>query len=89
MSFVAGTVTAYLINRRWTFAAPPSRSRFVKVMVLYLLTFTVQVGLNHLILRLLSPEGWGVTIAFVVAAGTSTVINFSGQRAWIFRPGKA
>ncbi|MEV0355981.1 GtrA family protein [Nocardia sp. NPDC050697] len=85
IGFIAGTTTAYLINRRWTFQAPPSRLRFLAVVLLYAVTFAVQVGINSLINRWLDDNLITLVLAFVVAQGTATVINFVVQRAVIFK----
>jgi putative flippase GtrA len=85
LSFVLGTLTAYLINRQWTFRASGGRGQFASVMLLYGITFAVQVGMNAVMLSLLPDSAWKITVAFAVAQGTATVINFVVQRTVIFR----
>nr|WP_255450121.1 GtrA family protein [Skermania sp. ID1734] len=85
ISFILGTTTAYLLNRRWTFQAPPSRARFAAVVVLYAVTFGVQVGIFDVLFSHLPQAFVSTLFAYVVAQGTATVINFVVQRAVIFK----
>ena len=83
--FFAGTTVAYLINRRWTFRAEPSAGRFVAVLILYLVTFGVNVGLYSWLSHLWAHTFVFSLAAFVVAQGVATTINFVVQRAVIFK----
>ena len=89
LSFVAGTTTAYLINRRWTFQAEPSKRRFAAVVALYGITFALQVGLFAVLYPWVLGLWGSITIAqvvgFVIAQGIATAVNFVVQRTLIFR----
>lgn len=86
LAFIAGTSTAYLINRRWTFQGRGGGAEYASIIALYGITFAVQVGMNALMLALLPPFHGEFTCAFVVAQAVATVINFIVQRTVIFRP---
>lgn len=89
VGFILGTLTAYFINRRWTFQAAPSTRRFIVTMCSYLLTYVVQLGLYMVCIPWLEDHDlsgfWVRAISFVVAQGTATVLNFIIQRWVIFR----
>ncbi len=85
LSFIAGTATAYLINRRWTFQSRGGRGEIASIATLYGITFVVQVGMNAVMLALLPPIRGEITCAFIVAQGIATCINFIVQRTVIFR----
>ena len=88
LSFVAGTTTAYLINRRWTFQAEASKRRFAAVMALYALTFALQVGLFAVlypwVLGMSGSQTVAQVVGFVIAHGVATTVNYSVQRGQIF-----
>lgn len=88
IGFIAGTITAYMINRRWTFKAEPSMRRFLAVALLYTLTYFVNVRgytLGYHALDGMMPDVIASGVAFILAQGTATVINFVVQRLFIFR----
>ncbi|TWS23966.1 GtrA family protein [Tsukamurella sputi] len=91
IGFVCGTTTAYLLNRRWTFRAEPSTKRLIAVWALYIAMYGVQLGLYMAFYTLFPPPEDGIgsyvnrLVAFVIAQGTATVVNFIVQRTVIFR----
>ena len=85
VGFICGTTCAYIINRRWTFRASPSTARFIAVALLYCCTFFVNVGIYTWLAHVWEHTFLNSLIAYVIAQGTATVINFVVQRTVIFR----
>ncbi|MGV0335706.1 GtrA family protein [Corynebacterium kroppenstedtii] len=89
IGFIFGTITAYVINRRWTFEAEASAKKFLQTMSLYALMFAVQWGLavsvNHLLLNAEASAFIAGTVGYVIGQGVATAVNFVVQRWVIFK----
>jgi putative flippase GtrA len=80
---VSGTVVAYFINKFWTFKQnKKSVSEVLRFAILYFLTFLANVGVNKMALNILTGS---TIIAFLFATATSTLLNFIGQKYWVFK----
>lgn len=88
ISFIAGTTTAYFLNRRFTFtgAQKGGAGQLGGFAVLYTTTFFVNVGTNALMLATLPADfTWRVASAWIIAQGTATAINFVMLKWVVFR----
>lgn len=82
ISFLAGSIVAYLLNKFWTFEAKEfSGKQLFRFFFLYLTTLAINVLVNKGVLNLFNS----VILGFLCATGASTVLNFSGQKFWVFK----
>ena len=82
LSFFLGTIVSYLINNYWTFEKKRKSCREMgKFGILYLST----LGANILVNGFAQNLSHGVVLAFILATGASTVLNFFGQKWWVFK----
>ncbi len=83
ISFIFGSLVAFLLNKYWTFEQKEkSYTEVLRFVFLYLSTLFVNVATNTFILEY---ERSFVLFSFIVATAISTVLNFLGQKFFVFR----
>jgi len=92
ISFLCGMVVTYSLNKLWTWKQRDrSNKRLVKFTVLYGVSLFLNVFTNSTLLYILENNQdiydvpFKYFIAFVGATGMSAVVNFVGQKFWVFR----
>lgn len=82
ISFLLGTIVAFIINKYWTFEKKEkSYQEIMQFVILYTATLGANIVTNKFILDI-----YNITLlAFLIATGVSTVMNFIGQKWWVFR----
>jgi len=82
ISFVCGAVVGFIINKRWTFESKAfSYGEIIRYIILYACTAMINAAVNHIVLMVIPVE----ILGFLCATGVSTVLNFLGQKYFVFR----
>ena len=86
VGFIAGTLFAYFANKLWTFdRAEAGRNVFMMFLALYVSTLAINVGVYSGVIALLGGREFAFVLGFLVATGTSAILNFVGMRSIVFR----
>lgn len=84
VGFILGTTLSYLLNRSWTFEAAGRAHVVGRFLLLYGATLVVNVAVNAAGVRLLDGVPGRITIAWLVAQGVASTMNFIGMRQVVF-----
>lgn len=83
ISFILACILVYILNKYWTFSLKKrSFIQMIKFGVLNMTTLGANVTVNKVSLMVFPKL---VLFAFLAASGTSIVLNFVGQKWWVFR----
>ena len=82
LSFLCGSGVAYVANKYWTFGKHAhSYAEMMRFAGLYTATLGANVAVNN---SCLTRFPSALFFAFLCATGTSTILNFAGQKWWVF-----
>ncbi len=90
IAFVGGALFAFAANRSWTFGHFSNiRVSLLRFVIVYAVTLGANVAINALVLQYFGTMAYAYNIAFLVATGTSAVLNFVGMKFYVFQSGQA
>ncbi len=81
--FIAGVLAGYGFNKKWTFGIKEKAKNYVYK---YYIIYVVSLVLSLFVLKfLVSQIGLTPEIANLLTIGFTTITNFIGIKAWVFR----
>lgn len=82
ISYILGAFVGFIINKLWTFESKKFKvAEIYKYIILYACSALLNTGVNKFVIWIIPST----VFAFLCATGTSTVMNFLGQKFLVFR----
>ena len=82
VSFLSGTFVSYLINKYYTFKKNEiNKNEIFNFLILYTFTLLANIFVNGFVLSYFNH----MFLAFLIATSISAVLNFLGQKFWVFK----
>ena len=82
ISFLLGTIIAFIINKFWTFE---KHEKSIKEIFMFCILYSFTFGINVLTNKIVIESTNIILLGFIVATSFSTVLNFLGQKFWVFK----
>ncbi len=82
ISFFLGTIVAFIINKYWTFE---KYEKSYKELIMFGALYATTLGVNVITNKIILENTKIVFLSFLIATGISTVLNFIGQKWWVFK----
>ena len=81
LSFIAGSVNSFILNKNFTFKV---KEFYIKQPIKFAILYSISLFFNSLTHDFFDKSFDGL-IPFGIATFVSVIINFSGQKFWVFR----
>lgn len=85
LGFVAGTLTGFVLNRKWTFQHSGAMTTAItRYFVLYTATMFINVSTNEWVISNFDHTLLTNAVGFTLATSLSATINYLAMKMWIF-----
>ena len=88
IGFLFGTNFSFYFNKKFTFRSNFTRLKFFKYFLLYVFTLNLNIQINSYFIELLNDFQFATQMAFFIATGFCSLINFLGLNYFIFKKKK-
>ena len=85
IGFLTASVFTHVVNKSWTFESTGVMRLQSDSVVLYAVSMSVNVSINHYMLQNVGDMNIGFELSYIIATSCSATLNFVGMKFFVFQ----